>query len=376
MPPPQLIQPLGKTPAATLTAADFAAGVTVQRKFNGVRCVAFLDGDAPVLYSRTGVRFEGSEQVRREVAAVLRAGRQLDPAALLAGAAPVPAAAAGNGAAAAGEGAAAAGDGAAISGRAYLDGELYAHGRPLQWISGQARRHDEDSLLTYQVFDVFFPVAIATGAQAPGRARQAWLDAAFVAARAGLAPGTTLDHVARVENFPAHSVEEIRAMADRFIAEGYEGAVARRDAAGYEYGYHGLHTANAVKVKRIHDEEFEVVGYAQGRRGKDVGAVVWVCRIAPAQVVDPDATQFSVVPKDMTLAQRKQLFRCLAERVPLPGGGLGERFERDFRGRMLTVQYPELSAANIPVQAKAVAFRTYEEGDDPVARAFRECDLV
>jgi hypothetical protein len=249
----------------------------------------------------------------------------------------------------------------------YLAGELYLHGKPLNWISGQARRGDDEGLLELHVFDAFFPYAKAVGHDMESRHRQAYLDAFFAAAAPGARP-----HVARVENFRAASAAEMEALAARFLTEGYEGAIARKDRAGYQYSYQGYHSPNLVKIKPKHDAEFPVVGFTQGRRGKDVGAVIWECEVPDP--VDPRDRTFTVVPKDMTYAQRYALFTCLGAAVEGPGGEKMTRFERDIKGLPLTVEFPELSAkTGKPLQAKALAFRTYENGPDPVKALFDEC---
>jgi ATP-dependent DNA ligase len=338
-----LLSALGASKRATLTADDFRDGVTAQRKLNGVRLVAFLDaGAAPgavaagtaavaagtaavVFYSRSGLKYPGLSRV----AADLRR--------LAAAAGPGPAGAA-----------------------PYFDGELYVHGRDLAWISGQARRADDDASLVYHVFDVFFPAAKAAGVDTPYRERRAYLDAAFAAAAAaGLAC------VVPVAAAPAASAEALAAFAAQAIADGYEGAVARRDAAGYTYSYRGYHSADALKIKPTFDAEFRVVGFSAGRRGKDAGALIWECATAAGR-------RFTVVPKSLTLEARRALYRCLgAPAAAAPR----TRFEQDLAGRPITLEYRELSADGIPLQAKAVTFRTYEDGAaaDPWAALLREC---
>jgi hypothetical protein len=255
--------------------------------------------------------------------------------------------------------------------RPYFDGELYLHGRSLAWISGQARRGADEGALEFHVYDVFFPHAKAAGHDMASRHRQAYLSAFFAAADAA---GAAHPHVARVENCPVRDMAELDAFARGFLAEGYEGAIARLDAAPYQYGYQSYHSSNLVKIKPVHDAEFEVVGYAQGSRGKDVGAVIWECRV-PAPVDPADAT-FSVVPKDLSYEERRAVFRCLGARVPGPGGASLTRFERDIKGLQLTVEHRGLSPkTGKPLQAKARAFRTYEAGPqaDPVRKLLDEC---
>jgi hypothetical protein len=319
-PPPMLVKREGETRAATLGPADFAAGVTVQRKLNGVRLVAHLGADGGVrLYSRTRRAFPGLDRIRAALAAPLRAARP----------------------------------------GAHLDGEVYVHGQSLAWISGRARgTAAAEPPLEFHVFDCFFPGEIAAGRGLTGAQRQAYLDELF-----GRAPPAGLR---RVENFAAASMADVLRLRDRFLAEGYEGAIARKNDAAYQYGVNNYHSANLVKLKPLYDAEYPVVGYAQGKRGKDVGAVIWICEVPAAQAVTADR-RFSVAPKGMTYPERYRVYRCLGEDV---GGGV-TRFARDFEGAPLTVEYPELSAkTGKPTQAKALDFRAR---DDPLRRLMREC---
>jgi hypothetical protein len=346
-PPPMLVKKAGEGRDAVLGPADFAAGVVVQRKLNGVRFVATA-GPEPgtvICYSRTGTLYPAHPRLIAELAPILA------------------------GADAAAAAAAAAGGDPAAASAPYLDGELYLHGKSLSWISGQARRGDRDemSVLAFHVFDVFFPGAKAAGHDMPGRHRRVYLDALFAAS--GPHP-----LVVRVENFPAADDKEVNDLAARFIGEGYEGAIARKDEKGYQYGYSNFHSSNLIKIKPTFDAEFIVVGYTQGTRGKDVGAIIWECEVADPP--DPSDRRFTVVPKDMAYEDRYALFRCLSKMVPAPGGASISRFERDIRGLPLTVEYREVSAkTGKPLQAKALAFRTYEAGSaaDPIRIILEEC---
>ena len=256
---------------------------------------------------------------------------------------------------------------------------MYLHGRDLRWISGQARRERDDRSLEFHVFDCFFPAAKAAGHDMASVDRQRYLDVFFRMA------GRTMPHVRRVKNFPAATMAAVDRLRDRFLEEGYEGAIVRKNCGGYRYGTNNYHSSNLVKVKPVYDSEFRVVGFTQGLKGKDVGAVIWICEVDPAHAVDKTDTTFSVVP-NMSYAERYKVFACLSQTVPNTPEAVAKgeaprltRFERDFRGLPLTVKYPERSTkTGKPVQAKALAFRTYEGGPqkDPVRRLLDECDAT
>lgn len=370
-PPPMLVKKIGETRDATLSPEVFARGVTVQPKFNGVRAPIYLRDGRVHMYSRTSGDYPGLTHIRRELADALSNPPPVPDEFLI----PPP------------------GCGAVSSenelddeelarlrevyagDHVHLDGEVYLHGKSLRWISGQARREDDESTLEYMVFDCFFPAAKAAGHDMASAHRQAYIDLFFAA-------GGPFVHVKRAENFPVASLAEVEALRDRFLAEGYEGAIARKDCAGYQYSISGLHSACLVKIKPKFDSEFEVVGFTQGEKGKDVGAVIWVAKVDPEHIKDPEDATFNVVPKDMSYEERYRVFRCLSQEVAddRPGArprARVTRFARDFLGRPLTVEYPERSTkTGKPTQAKALAFRTYEGGPaaDPIRRLYTECE--
>ena len=360
-PPPQLIKSASDAP---LTLDDFAEGVTVQRKLNGVRFVAAaapIDAAAaaiPVIrYSRSGLDYPGQNTIAGELDLMFKAWarRLADPKPFTEA---IEAERATN----------------SLS-HIYLDGELYQHGETLNQISGQARRADvaADPSLSYNIFDVFLPVAKAANRDMASRDRQTLVDEFFAASA-----GPAHPHVVRVENFTAADQAAVNEYAKQFLTEGYEGAIARRDAAGYRYSQNGYHSANALKIKPTHDAEFTVIGYGQGGKGKEIGAVLWVCEVPEDKAVDLNDRIFTVVPKNMTYAERYQIYKCLGSQVPSkddPKTSIS-RFDRDVKGLPLTVEFKETSpTTGKPLQAKALAFRTYESGPDadPIARLLREC---
>lgn len=308
-PPPMLVKKLGETRAATLSLSDADAGLIVQRKYNGVRAVCRLVGGKVEFYSRTGGNYSGLAHLMKQMHDLFTRAAELVP-------------------------------GRPIS----FDGELYKHGKPLQYISGIARGSETGGELDYVIYDCFFPDDIAQNIDMLCIERQKLLRK--------IMGGRKLSNVKLADNFSvrresAATQEELDTLLDnyskRFVREGYEGAIVRKANAGYQYGTKNYHSSNLVKIKPIHDEEFPVVGFSQGTRGKDVGALIWIC--------ESNGTKFNVVPKNISYAERKKLFACL-EKAP-------ERFEK-IRGKPLTVEFPEKSSAGVPVQAKALGFRDYE----------------
>lgn len=339
-PPPMLVKKNGSSHDATLKAEDFINGITVQRKLNGVRLIIYKSDTDPaylVRYSRTGIEYPGQLQIVSEMMQMISVFADKD----------IP----------------------------YFDGELYVHGKPLNWISGQARKSIDDDSLEYHIFDMF----VIHSLDMKSIDRQAYLDAFFANADAA---GIAHPHIIRVENFKVKNESEINTLAKQFLDENYEGAIARKDVAEYRYGYNNYHSSNLVKIKPVFEDEFKVVGYTQGTRGKDVGAIIWECEnqnpvVMPNNVyIDVPSGTFTVVPKDMTYQERYKLYKCLGEIVLTSDGVKTTLFDRDIKGLPLTVEYREMSiSTGKPLQAKALAFRTYESGPllDPIRTLLEKC---
>jgi hypothetical protein len=345
-PPPMLVKKVGQTRAVRLDDELVARGAFAQRKFNGVRVVAYAVADTVrgpaaehpdavatgvALYSRTSKPYAGAVHIRRALKKVFDglAGVGVPPAGIR------------------------------------LDGELYLHGKSLEWISGQARSSTDDSSLELQVYDAFRVGADGAINPASAVARQTGLD---TIARLFTGP------IRRVENIPVTSPAQVEELSRRFLAAGYEGVIVRRSDMPYESSPNNYHSAALFKIKPLHDAEFTIVGFGTGEKGKDKDALMWIAEVPVADAVVPTDRTFRVTPKDMTYPQRRHLHTCLAQVV---GEGGLTRFRRDFYGKLLTVEFPSRSAkTGKPEQAKALAVRTYEQGPDdadPMRRLYAEC---
>jgi ATP-dependent DNA ligase len=321
-PPPMLVQWINSSTSSTLTSEDFKKGITLQKKYNGVRYVTYYNGQV-VQYSRTGAEYHPAKYLTDELTKLLT-------------------------------------NTPSSYSNPYLDGELYMHGKSLAYISGQARREDNKEPLYYYVFDVFFPDFDSDSDSTPvkSRDRQKYLDELF-----SMNPG--LKYIKRVENYKVTNMDQINKLTDQFIKEGYEGSIARKDELEYKYSINNYHSSNIVKIKPIFSEEFKVVGFIGGKKGKDVGKIIWVCEVNDKK--DPNDTLFTVVP-NMSLEDRSTLFKCLQE---------SSLFDKHIKNKLLTLEYAELSSkTGKPLQAKAIAFRTYEDKNDPIKKIFKDCDII
>ena len=295
----------------------------VQRKFDGIRCIVTRDEQGKMFaYSRRGIVLTGYENIIEEV-------RQLI---------------------------------AIIDGPVSIDGEMYKHGTHLNKISGQARKGDIEGL-EFNVFDVFFPQSIDDLGMAQ---RQEKLVEMFEAAR-DAAPGAAAEHeftyLKEVMNHTVRTEDEFAAIYKQFLDEGYEGAMIRRPTGAYKYSTSDRQSPDLIKVKPIDDAEFTVVDFLEGKKGKDVGAIIWVC-----EANNEDKTTFHVVPKNMTYPERKALFVEASKTIKVKNV-IMTKFEAYMKGKMMTVEYPGLSKNGVPAQAKALHFRVQDTNEpDPIAQ--------
>ncbi len=209
----------------------------------------------------------------------------------------------------------------------YLDGELYVHGLSLEEIS-RIRASDYGGPIQYNIFDCF-----DIKKNEPFEER--W--------RKLLGANLNGDPIELVETVKVSSEAEEDKFFEKCLSAGYEGIMLREPDGKYKFSTHknSIRSSGLLKRKPLFDAEFEVVGYTQGKKGKDVGAVVWICQT-------DGGAQFHVTPKS-DYEQRRRLYKeCVRD------------FEGKFQNRMMKVEYRELSDSGIPLRAKAIEFRDFE----------------
>ncbi len=225
----------------------------------------------------------------------------------------------------------------------YFDGELYKHGKKLQDISGDSRNESANVSASnadrneYHIYDCFYPKELNT----PFSQRYEQLQAFYNA----------LDDddskvLKKVPTFLVKNNTEALKRYTQFTKLGYEGAMLRNKSGPYladpQKTGAFLRSKDLVKMKPKFTDEYEVVGYDEGAKGKDKGAIIWVCQ-------NKNGDKFHVTPKDITYAERYSLFQDALE-----------NFDEKYLGRMLTIEYEDLSNDGIPLRAKALTFRDYE----------------
>ena len=208
----------------------------------------------------------------------------------------------------------------------YFDGELYIHGRSLQEIS-KMRSESYTGPISYNIFDCFY-----LSGSSPFSERLATLQSI------AFEPPLELVLTKLLKN-----EKEEDAFFQKALSEKYEGIMLRVPVGEYKYSTTKFSTRSRYLLKRkpLFDSEFEVVGFDEGKKGKDVGAVIWICKTASNKT-------FHVSP-NLTYAKRRELYTdCL------------KNFETRYKARMMKVEYQGLSDDGIPLRAKAIDFRDFD----------------
>lgn len=253
----------------------------VQPKLDGLRCVSFMLGDRIVHYSRNKKIFPSLGYLDVELMPFF-----------------------------------------ASRPTTYLDGELFTPGRSLQEISGQVRNSSNTDLNQYWIYDCFD----SNDPDEPFSDRSDWLRS--------MPYGV---YVRPVETVEVYSMDEVRSKLAEYLIT-YEGLMFRNNAT-YKIDS-TARSSNLIKFKKKHTDEFKIVDYSQGTKGKDVGAIVWV-------VETKTGGRFNVVPNG-TYEYRYELFADCTKRP------------NRYIGKMLTVEYSQLSKKGIPQQPKGITIRDYE----------------
>ena len=126
-------------------------------------------------------------------------------------------------------------------------------------------------------------------------------------------------------------MKDIYELHDKYVAEGYEGAIIHNIDGLYEFGFR---SNDLIKLKSFMDSEYKIVGVVEAT-GRDEETAVFVCEC--------EAGQFNVKPMG-TRELRADYFKNRKKLI----------------GKMVTVKYQELSDDGIPRFPSAISIRDYE----------------
>ena len=181
-----------------------------------------------------------------------------------------------------------------------LDGEVYVHGWDFQRIVSAVKKEvDDTNLLEYHVYDS--PHLTKT------------FEERFVNSDLEERVNSTKS-IKWVKTSKVLNSEELTLYEGSYIAEGYEGLMARNENSIYKYKNRSY---DLQKVKRFEDEEFRIVGGKEGS-GREKGLVIFRC-------LSESGLAFDVRPKG-TVEQRSEMFKNLKHYI-------GENLTVKFQGR-------------------------------------------
>lgn len=203
-----------------------------------------------------------------------------------------------------------------------LDGELYIHGRPLQYISGVARlevdKYSKCEDLEYWIYDI-----VDVDSKFEDRLEVLEDIVAPYFKDSDI-------KVKMVEHVECEGWSEIKTLHDKYVSEGFEGVVVRNP--GKTYGVN-KRTNDMIKVKMYQDEEFEIVDISEGLREEDM---CFICKTSKG-------LEFKAKP--MGNRELKQQYRDRLSEIV---------------GKMATVKFFYYSELGVPLQPILKCIRDYE----------------
>lgn len=132
-----------------------------------------------------------------------------------------------------------------------------------------------------------------------------------------------------------------------FITCHFEGTIVRNKNGIYRASNKTknayLRSPDVQKRKRLFTQEYELYDFTEGKRGREKGALIWVFKIKGKEV--------KAVPKNTTIEARKELFDKFCKDKTL--------FSRKYKGKLVTIEYEDISKDGIPQRLKALGIRVF-----------------
>ena len=206
------------------TKIVFPCGVS--EKLDGCRCISKKVKDNIILTSRTNKEFNFLNTVRSHISSIIQEGD-------------------------------------------VYDGELYSHTHPFNKIISIVRQKTkpspDDSIMEYWIFDI---PSMKDSKYENRMDVLKQIESKYIS----LFPDKS-DRVLKFIYYDlAHNEQDIKKFHDKYINNGYEGAIIRILGGKYEFS----RSSNLLKYKEFIDEEFLVTDVTEGK-GSEQGAVIFVC---------------------------------------------------------------------------------------------------
>lgn len=242
-----------------------------QRKFDGVRCIAYLSNGEVILESRKGKEFPHLNHLRDVIKPYLKEGE-------------------------------------------ILDGELYSETLDFQRTVGLVRREslsqeDIDVMpqIGYRIYDMFSTDSSIT--ELPFTERYDMAKKLVTDVQANHSHSLRNPLLIMTKNYVIDDEYAIQGLHDQFVQEGYEGIMVRNPSMPYQMD---KRSSGLMKFKSFKDDEYPIVGYTEAT-GNDAGTVIWICeapngitfKARPTGTREQRTTWFenadAIVGKDLTV---------------------------------------------------------------------------
>jgi ATP-dependent DNA ligase len=257
----------------------------VQRKYDGIRCISYLDTNTNnvVIESRKGIEFQNFNALKDLLGDFFK---NLPP-------------------------------------NFYFDGELYTDEIDFEVISGLIRLHEEHTSkddfkkidkIKYFIYDFF-------DANNPNITFEQRLEILNNLLKDYAINDKKKNNslIVLVPTYKIDKLEDVKTYHDKFVQEGYEGIMVRDKEGPYEPNKRSKYLQ---KYKEIMEEEFKIIGFTEGEVEK--GLVIWIVEL-------PNKKTCNVVPLG-TVEYRKDLYKNAEKYI----------------GSLLTVIFQEYTNDGIP----------------------------
>jgi len=254
--------------------------VDVQPKLDGVRCLAYWDGDSVKLMSRGGKQWECCNHIVEELMKILPKGM-------------------------------------------VLDGELYIHGKSFQEITKLVKKWRPESVdIVFHVYDV-----------PKGNHEVLWGDR-YEDLESLVEAFEECDSLEVVDTHLATNEDAVYEHQSHFLEEGYEGAIVRELDGEYRFG----HRSNKLlKVKNFMDKEYEIVDYTTGV-GRFEGCIIWICKtdngdefkVVPQGTMEERKATYDTAGEHIGELLKVKFFELTDDNIPRFPVGIGIRLPEDM----------------------------------------------
>lgn len=299
---------------------NFDDGIIVQYKFDGVHFVMALENDNIVLYSRQRKDIPGFDEIRKLFRPVFEKYPNIR-----------------------------------------IDGEIYKHGMSLQEISGCVRKSStECKNLDFYIFDVFIPCTekSVTCPDPKKENDQLYSERRILAEKIYNKYLAKYDQIKLVDNYSVNNYNEIDKIFNEAINQNYEGIIIRKLNKPYRYSDNNYHSNYLLKRKKFETEEFPIIDFTEGEKGIAKGAIMWVCtnNYPGSELKKSEIKQFNVPPKSMDYETRYKIYN---QYKTIESNGK-TYFENNIKGKLLTIEFAQLSKDKVPQQPLGLTIRDYE----------------